>query len=110
MTMLRDLLSDSTSPVDSYSDFVDPRHAPLLRGIIVILLLGSAALIALVLGSSGEQAWRLYPAIGIGVLGLAVWGIHRWQGSIPAVRALVIGGWILATVTAFLAKGYARRS
>jgi two-component system sensor histidine kinase/response regulator len=105
MTMLRDLLSDSTSPVDSYSDFVDPRHAPLLRGIIVILLLGSAALIALVLGSSGEQAWRLYPAIGIGVLGLAVWGIHRWQGSIPAVRALVIGGWILATVTAFFGEG-----
>ena len=105
MARLREILSPPSSPIEAYSDLIDPKHAPLLRGLIVVMLIGSAGLIGTVLGSPNEQAWRLYPATGIGLLGLLVAAVYRFMGSIQAIKLLIVGGWALATITAFFGEG-----
>ena len=105
MSAFRRFFSASESPIDDYSDLIDPKHTPLLHGLVVVMLVGSAIFTLLVLTSPLEDRWRIYPAIGTGILALAVHATFRWRGAVAAVRLLVIGGWLLVTITAFVGEG-----
>jgi len=105
MPSFRELFAATAAPIDVFADLVDAKHVPLLRALVAVLLIGSAVLIGFVLGNPAEAQWRLAPAVGIGALGLAVLAAFRWRGASAAVRMLIIGGWTLATVTAFFGEG-----
>ncbi|MBI5899278.1 MAG: response regulator [Rhodocyclales bacterium] len=105
MSFLHDLSSKSVSPIDMDADLIDPRHAPLLKALIAVMVGGSIALVTVVLATPTEEKWRLFPAIGIGLLGLVVFAVYLVRGMISAVRLLIVGGWTLVTVTAFFGEG-----
>ena len=105
MSFLSDLSAKSTSPIDVDADLIDPQHVPLLKALIVVMVCGSVALIASVLTTPTEEKWRLFPAVGIGLLGLMVLAVYLVRGAISAIRLLIIGGWTLVTVTAFFGEG-----
>lgn len=105
MSALRRIFSDSGSPIDDYPDLIDPKHVPLLSGIIWVMLLGSVVFMLLVLTSPHEEQWRVYPAAAVGLLAATVYGVLFYRGAIAAVRVMVVGGWLLVTVTAFFGEG-----
>ncbi len=105
MSFLSDLSAKSVSPIDVDADLIDPRHAPLLKALIAVMVAGSIALIAFVLTTPTEEKWRLFPAFGTGLLGLAVLAVYHGSGTISAIRLLIVGGWTLVTATAFFGEG-----
>ncbi|MCX7165765.1 MAG: PAS domain-containing protein [Rhodocyclales bacterium] len=105
MNALRRIFSDSGSPIDDYPDLIDNKHAPLLRGLIWVMLAGSVIFMLLVLTSPHEEQWRIYPAAAVGLLAATVSGVWRYRDVIAAVRMMIVGGWLLVTVTAFFGTG-----
>ena len=105
MNSFRTLFSGSRSSIDDYPELIDDEHLPLLNGIIWVMLAGAVIFLMLVLTSSREDYWRIYPTVGVGILAIATRAMFRYRGAIAAVQLITIGGWVLVTLAALFGDG-----
>jgi PAS domain S-box-containing protein len=104
MAMNRNPFSASRVPIDDYPELIVENN-PLLSHAIWMILVGALVYIAMLLASPDEYHGRVYSVAGLVVLSLASQGVLRYRGTVPTVRLLAIGGWLLVTLMAANGEG-----
>lgn len=72
---------------------------------IWVILVGAAIFMALMLISPVHYQERIYVPAGVVVLAVVAHVIYRYQGPVPVLRLLVIGGWLLVTAGGLVGEG-----
>lgn len=92
-------------PIDIYPELSGEKNVAVLKAAIWIMLIGAGVYLVLLLTHMRTDQWRIFSSIGFMAQAVATHIVLQRGGMAPAVRVLIVGNWLIVTLTAFAGEG-----
>ena len=103
--MIRELLSADKDTEGDFPALLLGERNPLLSMAIWVILVGAVIFMLLILAAPIQTSGRVFVTAGVAILAATAQVMYRYHGAVPALRLLVIGGWLVVSAAGLVSEG-----